>query len=241
MSQRGLHAEGSIPRNILQFWHDKAQIPREMQEALDGTRQSHRDYRMWLADDAEIRALLTRRNDTALLLLYGLLRLPSSRSDLARLVLLHEYGGFYLDVSMQLHTSLSPHLAGDPELIVVRRDDMPRFHDCPEEAHVMGGILAAPPRSPFIEGCLQLLLENLVSGARNTEAWHAAGPGVINRTLQNYQTRRLIKKLSFREMLAGSVSYRRSPGISNAWVEKQKDGIIDPAVYAAGPLQLEKS
>jgi hypothetical protein len=102
----------------------------------------------------------------------------------------------------------------------------------------MGGIIGAPARSPFIALCLEHLTANLLAGTFNTRAWNAAGPGVINQALRTYQTTRPIKKLSFTKMLAGAVSYRRSPGVSNVWVEKQKNGIIDPALYAAGPLIL---
>ncbi len=226
-----------IPKNILQFWHDKSAIPPEMQEAMDGTRRHNSDYRAALLDDGEIAALLGAGGRAELLALFQLVRIPASRSDIARLVMLEEFGGFYLDASMQFHTSLNPFLARDPELVLVRRDDFPRYRDCPENAHVMGGIIGAPPRSPFISRCIRLLVANLLSGEFNTRSWEV-GPGVINRTLQAYDTGGRVEKLSFKEMLKESVSYRRSPGVSNAWVKQQEEGIIDPAHYASGPLDV---
>jgi mannosyltransferase OCH1-like enzyme len=232
---------GQIPQNILQFWHDKNCVPVEMREAIDGTSVNNPDYRVSLADDEEVRSLLSSKYDTCLLKLYELLRLPASRSDLARLVMLHEFGGFYLDASMQFHISLNEFLVGDPELILVRRDDVPKYRDCPDRAHVMGGIIGAPARSPFIAQCITLLVENLVCGTFNTEAWRAAGPGVINKTLRTYQATRLVRLLSFTELLQGRVSYRRSPGVSNVWVQKQMEGIIDPALYDNARKELDLS
>ncbi|MCX6970427.1 MAG: glycosyltransferase [Verrucomicrobia bacterium] len=231
--------ERSIPKNILQFWHDKSRIPLEMQEAMDETRRRNGDYKPALADDAEIRSLLLGDGRRELLMLYDLVRLPSSRSDIARLVLLQKYGGFYLDASMQFHISLNGFLAGDPELVLVRRDDFPQYYDTPDKAHVMGGVIGAPVRSPFIELCIERLTQNLIIGTLNTDAWAATGPGVINQTLRCYQAIRPVSKLSFTELLRGSVSYRRSPGITNMWVQNQKDGIIDPSHYASGPISLK--
>jgi hypothetical protein len=232
-----LPAEVAIPRNILQFWHDKAVVPPEMHEAMEGTRAHNRSYRIHIFDDEGIAALLVATDRPDLLELFRLVRLPSSRSDIARLVILERYGGFYLDASMQFHVSLDAFLEGNPELILVRRDDFPQYADCPEQAHVMGGIIGAPPRSPFIRECIRRLVACLMSGELNTRAWDA-GPGLINQTLRTHQPRGLVRKLSFRQLLDGSLSYRRSPGVSNIWVERQKQGIIDPALYAAGPLVL---
>ena len=233
--------EGGIPKNILQFWHDKKIIPYEMRKALEGTRNSNPDFALTLADDEAIRNLLRARYDRTVQALYELIRLPSSRSDLARFVLLLEYGGFYLDVSMKFHVSLNTYLAGNPELILVRRDDVPKYADQPENATVMSGIIGAPARSPFIESCLQVLVANLVSGRYNTKAWWATGPGVLNRVLQTYPAGRPVRKLSFKEMRGGAVAYLRSHGVSNVWTKKQKDGIIDPTCYVAGSLVLDNS
>lgn len=103
----------------------------------------------------------------------------------------------------------------------------------------MGGVIGAPPFSPFIELCIERLMENLKSGTLNTDAWTATGPGVINQTLRSCQAIRPASKLSFTELQRGSVSHRRSPGITNVWVQNQKDGIIDPSHYASGPISLK--
>ena len=60
------------------------------------------------------------------------------------------------------------------------------------------------------------------------------GTGVVDRFLDIFS--RYID--SGFGLLGGEVAYRRSPGVSNVWFEKQKEGIIDPARYAAGPLVL---
>jgi len=227
-----------IPKNILQFWHDKEKIPVEMQEALDGTRATHGDYEIRLADDAEIRALLDARHTRELRAIYDLIRLPSSRSDIARLVLLKEYGGFYLDASMQFHSSLNAFLSGNPMLVLVQRDDMPLYRVFPENAHVMGGIIGAPAGLPFIDRCIERAVDYLQLGVFNTRAWMAAGPGVINATLRLDQTTHPIHKASFKAMRNGMVSHRRSPGISSSWTVRQREGIIDPALYAEGSLAI---
>jgi mannosyltransferase OCH1-like enzyme len=191
-----------------------------------------------LTDDAEIRALLDAEHPRELRIIYDLIRLPSSRSDIARLVLLKKYGGFYLDASMQFHSSLNEVLTDNPMLVLVQRDDMPMYRAYPENAHVMGGIIGAPADLPFLDRCLELVVTNLECGVFNTRAWMAAGPGVINAVLLKDQTTHAIKKLSFTKMLEGMVSYRRSPGVSTSWAKNQLNGIIDPALYANGFLEI---
>lgn len=227
-----------IPKNILHFWHDKRTIPDLLQNAMRVTANNNPDYRVIFTDDDSIRQLIQQRHSPELLALYNLTRIPASRSDIARLVMLYEYGGVYLDVSMEIHGSLNKLYDRETELALVRRDDIPKYQDCPEQAHVIGGIIAAPPRLPFIKLCIQQIITHLLSGSLNTKGWSATGPGVVNMILKDYNTRRIIRKWSFKEMQQGFLFYRRVPGVTNTWVQQQQQGIIDPALYANGPLDL---
>lgn len=227
-----------IPQNILYFWHDKSMIPDLLQNAMRETASNNPDYHIIFTDDNDIRQLIGEKHNQELLTLFNLTRIPSPRSDIARMVMLYEYGGFYLDVSMEMHRSLNTLYDRNTELVLVRRDDVPKYQDCPEQAHVIGGILAAPPRLPFIKHCIERIAANLTDGSLNTRAWHATGPGVINALLKEQNPDLVIRKWSFKEMRQGFLDYRRVPGVSNTWVQQQVHGIIDPALYTNGPLDL---
>ncbi len=227
----------NIPKNIIQFWHDKTEIPKILQNSISVTKRSNDDYKFIFADDHTIYNLL--KDDKYYLLdLYKLNRIPASRSDMARLILLYEYGGFYLDVSMEMHKSLNELVEPDDEIILVQRDDDPRYKECPTDAHVINGIIGITPNSDFILWCLKKVRTNLTIGLHNHRVFVATGAMIINEALVVLGDSYKVKKLSFVSLKNEFLASRGAPGISNSWVHSQKEGIIDSSHYVDGLLNI---
>lgn len=220
-----------IPKNIILFFHDHLLIPEIYHHALNITKKANKFCKFIHADDAYVEGFIKDRYSENILKLYRLNRVPASRSDLARLFLLFEYGGFYIDSSMEIRKPLKDILEVDTEVLLVRRDDAKRYQDNPEGAHVINGIIAAKPKSKYVERCLELALMHVSSGMYNTNVWKATGPFVLNQILKKDYGDEKVKIVNFTDLLSTTVSYKRPSEQANLWLKQQELGIIDSCFY----------
>ncbi|EIJ41948.1 mannosyltransferase OCH1-like enzyme [Beggiatoa alba B18LD] len=215
-----------IPKNILQFWHDKQTFPAIYQQARQQNQEKHPDFTFYYLDDAEIERILQKKFHPCLLELYRANRIPASRSDIARLITLYEYGGFYLDMSFVLHRPLTTLIDTNSQIYLVKRDDMPRYQDCPHAAHIYNGFLGAVPHSPFIYACLLTIINNLLAGHYNQNVLEATGPFAINQVFQKTDKKR-INVLSLKALKENFLTHLNIQGVRQSWVSLQEQGIID--------------
>ena len=95
-----------IEKNLIQFWHDKNKIPSQIDEAIKTTKKNNLDYNVLLVDDSYMYDFISKHYNRSILRLYEFNLIPASRSDIARLMLLYEFGGVYVDASIELQDSL---------------------------------------------------------------------------------------------------------------------------------------
>jgi hypothetical protein len=90
----------SIPRVLVQFWHDSRRIPRDVRQCLDTwdplTRQPF-DFVRVLFDDTEARKFIARTYSGRHLAAFDRCLHPAMRSDYFRLCYILRRGGFYVD------------------------------------------------------------------------------------------------------------------------------------------------
>jgi mannosyltransferase OCH1-like enzyme len=220
-----------IPKIMIQFWHDKNTLPDVYKAAMAKNKSHNSEFDMLYIDDCFMRNLLKTKFSQCLLDLYQANKIPASRSDIARLALLYEYGGFYMDLAIVLNDSLNCFIDANSELILLKRDDMPKYSDCPDKAHVWNGMLAAAPKSAFINACLQRIINNLLSGHYNNDVLEATGPKVLNKVLAQYNDNN-IKTLSFKQLKQGFLQHLKVAGVRQSWVALQTQGIIDSSQLA---------
>jgi mannosyltransferase OCH1-like enzyme len=229
-----------ITKNLIQFWHDFESLPENIAQAMSVTQSHHNDYEIIQADDNFIQNLILRKYNKAILQLYQLNKIPASRSDIARLMLLKEYGEVYIDADFELNNSFNQFINDSSEIILVQRDDLPHYKTCPEKAHIMNGILGATSKHPFINWCLQRAIRNLAYGEHNKRTQMATGPAIIDQAYDKFKQRYKIKKLSFDCLQNEFFSIRTTPGVSNSWMTLQRDGIIDQSFYNKNRRNYEK-
>ncbi len=228
-----------IPRNIIQFWHDNSDVPEVIAEAMAVTKSNNSNYSIIRADDNFMYNFIENNYNEVVLKLYKNNKISASRSDIARLMLLYEYGGFYIDASMELQENLDKLYDDTAKIIVVQRDNAPVYKNCPEKAHVINGFIAVPRKSEIIKWCIDQVLINMISGEYNTRVNLATGPNIIHKALIKYENLG-VKKLLFTSLFNNFFIYRRVTGINNSWVCLQSDGIIDPAIYKKGSKRYRK-
>lgn len=229
-----------IPKKLIQFWHDPETLPEVLADAMELTRKTHQDFEIIQANDEFMYQFIGHRYSPAILSLYQMNKIPSSRSDIARLMLLYEYGGVYVDASMEFTESFG-NLINDTADIILILSGMPRYDHCPEKAHVINGIMAAPAKSEFIRHCLKSIFNYLISGSQNHHVNIATGPDIINSALRRFEQNLNVKKIRWQDLQKGFVKRRSVPGVSNTWPTLQRDGIIDPEFYKQNARHYEKS
>lgn len=218
-----------IPRTIIQFWHDPDAMPEIIRNATRQTRELHSDYQYVFADDRFMQTHIMEHYDKATLALYNRIQIPAARSDLARLMLLHHYGGSYLDCSLRLFGRLESILYDADEIVLVKRDDEPQFRDIPDKARVTNSFISAPARSGYIHWCIRRVLGNLVDGDYNNRVALATGPQVLNMGVLRLEDRYRIRYLRFSELRGDFLKFSRQPGVNNSWLITQNEGILDKA------------
>lgn len=165
-----------IPPRLIHFWHDSTSIPPHVQGAIDRAVSLHPDYEHVLADDASMVELLRARYGQRELTLYERNAIAASRSDVARLVLLVEYGGFYVDAARILRMPLDTLVEPDTEIFLTM------FFGSPANT-IMGAI----PRHPVVEDTLRVVLRNLERRRYNHQVIKATGADCLATTLERHE------------------------------------------------------
>lgn len=165
----------AIPNHLILFWHNRAAMPADILLAVERTMQINRGARLTIADDASMYDFIRRRNGAGVLHLFESLAIPAARSDVARLMLLLEHGGLYMDASMEALQPITSILDPGAETILVRRDDLYVAQGlAAADAHVCNGIVGAAPGSRLIEQTLQIVLDN-VRERKDDGVWATTG------------------------------------------------------------------
>lgn len=222
-----------IPNTIILFWHDKKTLPERIGRAVEATIAASPGAKVIFADDPYMREFIASNYDKETLRLYELNQVPASRSDIARLMLLYEHGGVYLDAAMETLRAAHSIVEEDADLVFVRRDDLARYADRPEKAHVINGIVGAVARCPLMKEAVSMVMENLRT-RRYDHVWYATGAHSLNVLMEKYARQYRIETLSFSQLMRDFFVYRRVGGVSNAWVAQQREGILASSEDAQG-------
>lgn len=214
-----------IPKNLILFWHDKNKIPDRIDKAIQKTIEINKDYNVIFADDDYMVDFIGQKYDSGISYLYRSIKVPSTRSDIARYMLLYEYGGVYLDAAMETRKSINTILDQGIDMVFVRRDDIPKYSQCRERAHIIAGIIGAIPKSEFLYEVISIVIDNLKFRKYN-HTWYASSAYTLNILFRRYQKKYRITTRYFSDLEKNFFVYRRVKGISNAWVEQQKDGLV---------------
>lgn len=213
-----------IPKIIHQFCHDTSNVPSLLLEASEVTKKSNHDFKYFFHDDQSALEAIQNFFGNEYSNIYQRNKIPASRCDLARLVFLFVYGGFYVDLSYRIKYSLSAFQNED--LVLVKRDDFDRYKGKPEEAHFTNSVIGAPKQSKFIESCVHEAFSRLKSGRYNFDVINATGPGVINYML-GLKRDVCVKSIYFSQSISDLFDYVRVNDFSNGWTKMQKSGILE--------------
>jgi SAM-dependent methyltransferase len=203
-----------LPRNLILFWHDLGSIPASIRAAVDRTRARHPGFQILFADDTYMAGFIRSRYGDDVLRLYVENTIPASRCDIARMMLLIEHGGIYIDAKLELLRPIESAVAASTELWLVRR-----------AGGIVNNLLGAVPRHPIIERTLEVILRNLRNGYFNRFVPAATGPLCLTRVVESSGVSPSTELADFHALHGALFSMHSVPGVRSSWVVQQVRGI----------------
>ena len=142
----------SIPKHLFQTLHDKSVIPESIHQARENFAA---DFEYFLLNDDDIRVFLAQRYPQYINLFEQLK--GAHRADIARYLLLFEFGGLYLDIKTQPLVELSDWFSHPHLVSVLAADNL----NTTKPKTVYQGVLASPRQNPFFIQLVQQADANL--------------------------------------------------------------------------------
>ncbi len=218
-----------IPRLIHQYWCNLSETddpPADVAAVIEETAKlSHPwEHRLWNRES--IGAILKSHPD--LLRVFERINIPAMKSDLARILVLYEFGGLYLDASCvprydySAEKFISDHAAG--ALIVAESSENP--------AILMNRLVATEAKNPHIWNILlkgfEAVSESMARGDRSIDVWSLTGCTLSDYINQHASSIEGLHRWNFEEAFAlftrVSCQYKTEP--LGQWVELQSGNLI---------------
>ena len=167
-----------VPKIIHQMWIDpinegSTELPRDVEAYTDQWKLKHPEFKhkIWgVSDFVELCDSLGRQD-----VKYAFLesRFPSMKADIARLMLLEQFGGIWADLRLRPLVSVPNELLSENDIIVVEHfasDDLPHPNGL-----LNNTFIAAIPRHPVVVNALRLAVENVLR-RNGTNVFRITGP-----------------------------------------------------------------
>jgi len=188
-----------IPKIIMQFWHEKNNIPKDVQECMDTWMPAEEQgFTRLLFDDKSAREYILKEFGSKYVKAFDKCHHPAMRCDFFRLCFIYNVGGFYIDIDEVYQGENLAQLLNDNNLKIqplcyeISSDSMidPSIFlntESPSEDwifYVNNNPIISPPKHPLIKSALdratKLLLKN---DSKNLEIQSTTGPGNLSASL----------------------------------------------------------
>lgn len=156
-----------MKKNIFFFW-DGPNITAPLKKNIAYTRAIHPDYNVQLVGGGDVLPILERKYPD-LASIYNDIRIPAVKSDIARLVLVEEYGGWYIDCDMSLRVSLKHYDLLEKDLYLFWRVDNNKIT-------VPNALIGGKKNHPFFERAITIISNLLFNKIHNYSVFKTTGP-----------------------------------------------------------------
>lgn len=176
-------ARPPIPRRFHQIWLGNAPIPADHLSWAAALREMHPGWDYWLWRDSDLAGVLAERPE--LRELYYAWDNPGYRSDILRLLILHQHGGVYLDTDVEVFNPLPDILLSLGAFIGATFSPQPFG-----EVLIENAVIASAPRHPWLSLCLARLpgsIRAIPGHSPVIQVLNMTGPGFLSRVLMEYR------------------------------------------------------
>lgn len=203
--------------NIFFYWDDFNNLPKKYLENVEYISKSQQNFQVQLLDSSKAETEISAF-DQELYGLYQQIRIPAAKSDIIRLVLLYNYGGWYFDCDIKINTPLSSF--DENEIILFKRDDR-------NMVRAINGAMYMPKGTHILQSCLLQIKLNLKNNTYPCNVWKATGPGVLKKVLEESDYP-LSKMLSYKAffLAKGAKFTMLKSNETNSWSFQQAFGLL---------------
>jgi len=193
-----MNHDHSIPRTLVQYWHDLDALPGDVAECLNSWKQMEKDgFEVYLFDDSLARRFIAANYELQFLAAFDLCYHPAMRCDYFRLCFIFRCGGFYVDADEVYQSAGCETLFRDGKLKL-----QPLCYDTsthqmvePEKFltdttfpssriyYVNNNPIVAPPGHELIRLALRRSTDILLGGSERPEIQSTTGPGNLSASL----------------------------------------------------------
>lgn len=220
-----------IERNIFHYW-DSGEVPAAYAQNVAWTAMSNDDYSSTVIDKMDV-AKLVEKHLPEYLETFLAIRIPSAQSDIARMLVLYEHGGWYVDMDMRPRVAFEAWEGPDNSNLVL----FPMTIDGKLIVHV--GLLGAAKGHPFLLDAARKFLTLIGSRQFNYSVWLACGPTIATHVASKWMTR-AETTLVTSEYLEVDIIGDKTKG---SWKYQQHVGILydetSPPIYNNESPRLE--
>jgi len=165
-----------IPRILHQVWLGGS-VPRVWAEVAMSWRRFHPGWAYHFWTDAESQPFV-QANYPEFLGTFESYAYPIQRADVLRYLLLHQFGGLYVDMDIECLRPMDPLLAGKRALVVHE----PEAHatEGGRPAYLSNAFIAAEPGHPLLDTLLQTLTREAAVAVTHRDVLEMTGPLKFN-------------------------------------------------------------
>ena len=165
--------QNSIPKIIFRTGKYKLEdLPKEVIELYENEMANNLEYTLFYFDDSDV--------DNFVILEYGILifdwfnrLIPKAfQADFWRYLILHKYGGIYMDFTMQSLVPLNDIIKDYKEIYV---------RDTCDLCGIYNAFIAVKPNSTLIDKAIQKVIENIKNKYKGVNALDVTGPTMFGR------------------------------------------------------------
>ncbi len=174
----------SIPKIIHQFWISNSgnELPDDVIKNIQSWEETHPDFIRVVWTLPQLSMLLENFHGLKVLQCIQACRFPAMQSDLIRLAMIYEHGGFWSDLkNYALRPFLYDLLGYDSPVLA---EHWPVKNPPEIESHLVNSFFAAPKQDEYIWACLEKACGN-VNKRKKRGVFGLTGAGVMMRVLDH--------------------------------------------------------
>lgn len=191
---------------------EEVDLPSNFKMAVNTVRATipHSIHKIY--SNAELQEWIPKEFGTDVLRAFNKLKPYAYRADIARLLLLYRYGGWYFDITIRVLNGIQ--VGEDIELVT--------FLDLPHNSNVTyacsNGIIYAKKRSLIVEYSLNEALRNIAAGSYGQNLLDITGPLVFGRAVARFQSKCNVISGTFMDLTPGMQNRNRAFVFNNGMI-----------------------
>ena len=193
-----------IPKNIFQSWISKDLHP-EVQKKVDNMRSLNPEYNHQLYTDSEIDEFVNTFYPGKISECFNRLNVSVAKVDFWRYLVLYEYGGVYLDSSIDI--SLDDFIRENDSAIITAETNPNTF---------VQWALIFDKRHPILKKVIEIVVDNIENNSYPNDVLQMTGPQAYSKVIMSFHKELFGKKINFNSInpntdvtfSKNSISYR---------------------------------